>query len=455
MTRSVLVVDDEKQLARNIAAYLDLQGYLARDVNNGAEALAVLGSFAPDVILLDLRLPDVDGVELVGRIKLQHPRARIVIMTAYASYPTAVLAIKAGADDYLPKPVVLEELRLFLERLSGTAAPASAPEEAKGLAAIQGSAPEIVALRATIVRLVELERQSGQPAPVVLVIGETGTGKQLVARALHQESLRAAGPFVELNCTTLPDQLIEDELFGHERGAFTDAKEGKKGLIEIAHGGTLFLDEIGDVGPLAQVKLLRFLEDRRVRRLGSVQEHEVEVRIIAATNQPLEQLVRDGRFRADLYFRLRVVELTVPPLRARPTDILPLARSFLGESARRWRRGELHLSPAAERALGTHSWPGNVRELKNVIEQAALMARTDEIGPEHLALSRLAEAPPAAGEAFRLPSEGLVIGDLERDMLQQALDRCGWNVTAASRLLGVSRDVLRYRMQKHGLLRPS
>jgi two-component system response regulator AtoC len=376
-------------------------------------------------------------------------------MTAYASYPTAVLAIKAGADDYLPKPIVLEELRLFLERLSGKAEPAAEPAEAKGLAAIQGAAPEITALREKIVRLMELERQSGQPAPVVLIIGETGTGKQLVARALHQESLRAAGPFVELNCTTLPDQLIEDELFGHERGAFTDAKEVKKGLIEVAHGGTLFLDEIGDVGALAQVKLLRFLEDRRVRRLGSVQEREVEVRIVAATNQPLEQLVREGRFRADLYFRLRVVELTVPPLRTRPGDILPLARSFLAESARRWRREQLRLAPAAERALEAHSWPGNVRELKNVIEQAALMARSDEIGPEHLALSRLAETVPAAGEAFRLPSEGLVIGDLERDMLKQALDRCGWNVTAAARLLGVSRDVLRYRMQKHNLLRPS
>ena len=268
--------------------------------------------------------------------------------------------------------------------------------------------------------------------------GETGTGKELVARALHIESSRAARPFVELNCTALPENLIEDQLFGHERGAFTDAREQRQGLIEAAEGGTLMLDEIGDLGPGMQAKLLKFLEDRKIRRLGAVQERTIDVRIVAATHQPLEQRMREGSFRADLYFRLRVVALGVPPLRKRPENILPLAK-------------------AAEALLLAHAWPGNVRELRNLVEQAAVLVKGELIEPHDLALTSIGQetqAPGTSAGGFRLPASGLQIDELERDMLRQALERSSWNVTAAARLLGLSRDTVRYRLQKHRLRPP-
>ncbi|MFO1073986.1 MAG: sigma-54 dependent transcriptional regulator [Geminicoccaceae bacterium] len=456
MSCAVLVVDDERTLARNIQSYLTRHGYQVRCAHDGAGAVAVLAEFAPAVILLDLRLPDIEGIELLASLRRQTPTARVVIMTGYSSLPTAVLAIKAGADDYLAKPVVLSELRVLIDRLRPRdPSRGEAMQPGPGLEAILGTAPAIVELRQRIARLMALERQAGHTAPVVLVTGETGTGKELVARALHVESSRAARPFVELNCTALPENLIEDQLFGHERGAFTDAREQRQGLIEAAEGGTLMLDEIGDLGPSMQAKILKFLEDRKIRRLGSVQERTVDVRIVAATHQPLEQLVREGRFRADLYFRLRVVELAVPPLRKRPEDILPLARAFLAESAARWRRPGLRLSKAADELLLAHDWPGNVRELRNLVEQAAVLVKGELIEPADLALSsigREAEAAPESG--FRLPASGLQIDELERDMLRQALERSSWNVTAAARLLGLSRDTVRYRLQKYGLRPP-
>lgn len=457
MSCAVLVVDDERTLARNIQSYLTRQGFEVRCAWSGAEALAVLDGFAPAVILLDLRLPDADGIELLPAIRVRAPTVRTVIMTGYASFSTAVLAIKSGADDYLAKPVVLGELRGLIDRVRCTASPGEDGQPAAGgLDAILGDAAPIAALRARIARLLELERRSQQTAPAVLVIGETGTGKQLVARALHLGSVRGGRPFVELNCTALPETLVEDQLFGHDRGAFTDASETRTGLIEAAEGGTLLLDEVGDLGPAAQAKLLKFLEDRKVRRLGAVRERAVDVRVVAATHQPLEELVRAGRFRADLYFRLRVVELRVPALRERRDDVLPLAHAFLAESARRWRRPGLRFAPAAEALLLVHAWPGNVRELKNVVEQAAVMTQGDTIGGDELALSGLGDEAPAAAEpGFRLPAEGVRILDVEREVLLQALQRAAWNVTAAARLLGISRDTVRYRMQKHGLLRPS
>ena len=462
-TCDVLVVDDERTLARNIQSYLTRHGYTVRCAADGAEALKLLDRRPdePTVVLLDLRLPDTDGIELMGRLKSRAPAARVVIMTGYASFPTAVLAIKAGADDYLAKPVILRDLPALIDRVRCAGSSASGDDGrgggAGGLDAILGTAPTVTELRERVRRLLDLERRSGRTAPVVLVVGETGTGKELVARALHLGSARARGPFVELNCTALPESLAEDQLFGHERGAFTDAREPRPGLIEAADGGTLFLDEIGDLGPAVQAKLLKFLEDRKIRRLGSVQERTVDLRVVAATHRPLEQLVDEGRFRADLYFRLRVVELKVPPLRERREDIVPLARGFLAESARRWRRPGLRFAPAAEAALADHPFPGNVRELKNLVEQAAVLAAGETIGPSDLALTSLAAEPATAAEQnaarFRLPAEGMPIADLERDVLRQALDRSGWNVTAAARLLGISRDTVRYRMEKHGLAR--
>jgi DNA-binding NtrC family response regulator len=271
----------------------------------------------------------------------------------------------------------------------------------------------------------------------VLVRGETGTGKELVARALHFDGPRHDGPFIELNCSTLPAHLLEAELFGHERGAFTDAKERRIGLVEAAQGGTLFLDEIGDIEPAVQVKLLKLLEDRTVRRIGAVRDREVDVRFVSATHRDLEALVREGRFRADLFYRLRVVEMEVPPLRGRGADILMLARHFLSESGRRYGKPDLQLEEAAAAVVMKHPWPGNVRELRNAMEQAALSADGGVVSPANLALA------PVSRAALRdtLP-------EMERDLIERALERTGGNVSRAARDLGISRDTLRYRLAR-------
>ncbi|MFO1070261.1 MAG: sigma-54 dependent transcriptional regulator [Geminicoccaceae bacterium] len=456
MSLGILIVEDEASLARNIATFLGRNGYTARVAGTGKAAREAMGEFAPDLVLLDLRLPDCSGLDLMAELRAADPTLRVVIMTAYASVQTAVDAMKAGAVDYVGKPLVLGELKLLIDRIleSERTATALAYHErrtaAGGVDAIVGDSPAIRELRGQIRRLLDAEAVGGVTAPAVLVTGETGSGKELVARALHESSVRAGRPFVELNCTTLPMNLVEDELFGHERGAFTDAKEKRVGLVEAADGGTLFLDEIGDLDPQVQVKLLRLLEERTLRRLGGLRERPVDVRIVAATHRPLESLVREGRFRADLYFRLRVVELTVPPLRQRGDDILLLARRFLERSVQRYRRAGLSFAPEAERALLAHSWPGNVRELRNVMEQAALMARGDRVTVEDLALSSLGSGvEPAAPEE----GDGLVLSEVEQRLLREALARSGGNVTAAAKLLGVTRDTVRYRLQKYGLQR--
>jgi DNA-binding NtrC family response regulator len=302
----------------------------------------------------------------------------------------------------------------------------------------------------------------GSP-PAVLIRGETGTGKELVARAFHFEGPRKDAPFIELNCSALPVHLLESELFGHERGAFTDAKERKMGLVEAAHGGTLFLDEIGDTEPGVQLKLLKLLEDRTVRRVGGVRDRVVDVRFISATNQPLEELVRAGRFRSDLYYRLRVVTIELAPLRARPGDVEMLAEHFLAHHARRYGRHRVCFSPDAMARIRQHSWPGNVRELRNVVEHALLCSRGDRIEEAHLGITRpsgLLGAPDwdagmvGTGAASRTDERALGVtplDDAERTLIGRALAQSKGNVTRAAKMLGVSRDTLRYRIEKHGI----
>jgi DNA-binding NtrC family response regulator len=295
--------------------------------------------------------------------------------------------------------------------------------------------------------------------PAVLITGETGTGKELVARALHFDGPRARGPFVEINCAALPPQLLESELFGHERGAFTDAKQRKVGLVEAADGGTLFLDEIGDIDAQTQVKLLKLLEERSVRRHGSVRDMKVDVRIIAATHQPLEEMVRRGAFRADLYFRLRMIIVRLPALRERADDVLRLAERFLGEQRKRYGKPNLYLSAAAREVLRRYSWPGNVRELRNMIEQAVLLATQDAIEPRHLPVCETLSAPSApppdsvraATAAVDPGAPATTLLDAERALILDALRRSNWNVTQAARLLNISRDTMRYRIEKHRL----
>jgi DNA-binding NtrC family response regulator len=294
--------------------------------------------------------------------------------------------------------------------------------------------------------------------PAALITGETGAGKELVARALHFGGVRAGKPFIELNCASIPAQLVESELFGYERGAFTDARGRKAGLVEAAHGGTLFLDEIADMELGLQGKLLKLLEEKTLRRLGSLRELRVDVRVVAATNRPLEQLVREGKFRSDLFFRLRGVQLAVPPLRERGDDVLLLARHFLQLNSARYGKRGLRLSAQAEAALLAYAWPGNVRELRNVIEEAVLLAQHDVIAPEQLSFCASLGTAGAPGDATLLagiPDRGINLEEVERTLVVQALQKTGWNVTRAARLLGLTRDTLRYRMEKFGLAAPA
>ncbi len=465
----LLFIEDERTLAGNVESYLERHGWNVEIVATAEEGLARVSSLRPDVVVLDFQLPGMDGLAALATLRERDPQLPVVILTGQGSVQLAVDAMKAGAADYLVKPVVLADFKRALERLPKSAPTRSATppgqyRDAGGLERIDGESAPVAELKNRIRQFVAAEAgDTGGPAAAILITGETGTGKQLVARACHYESRRRAGPFVELNCAAIPANLLEAELFGYERGAFTGALDRKTGLIEAADGGTLFLDEIGEADAATQAKLLRVLEDQRIRRLGSVQEQRVDVRIVAATNQPLEERVKEGRFRADLLYRLRVIRLEVPPLRERGGDAMLLANLFLEHFAQRYGKAALLLSSAALEAIAKHDWPGNVRELRNVIEQTVLLARGISIEPLDLALvlaaaSRNANLPTSMRESPTLAQQFAEAGpepvEPECSVVRQALERCGWNVVRAARILGITRDTLRYRMQKHGMVRP-
>ena len=465
MSHAVLVIEDEAVLAKNILIYLERYGYEVHLAQSAEEGLGLLDSVHPDAVLLDFNLPGIHGLEALARIRAFDPGIRVLMLTGHGNVEMAVDAMKAGAFDFLTKPVALSKLRLLLDKAIDETRRDSALDyyqkrdaQSAVLEGLLGKSPPMLALKQTIAQLVQAESQMRDAdAPAVLVLGETGTGKEGVARALHFTGPRHAKPFVELNCAALPAQLLESELFGHERGAFTDARERKLGMVETAEGGTLFLDEIGDMGIALQAKLLRLLEEKTVRRIGSVREQRVDVRIVAATHRPLEALVREGRFRADLYFRLGVVQMRLAPLRERGHDILLLARHFLQHHAARYGKPVPALADAAEDVLLNHRWPGNVRELRNVIEQAVLLNSGAVIAARQLALSHLGSDLTAAPDrvasestAHQLPAER-TLPEMERQALVNALQLSEGNVTRAARELGISRDTLRYRIEKYGL----
>ena len=461
MAHAVLIIEDEAVLAKNIRLYLERSGIEARTAGSAEEGIAQLTEFRPDVVILDYQLPGRNGLELLSELHRDDPHLPVIMLTGQASVDMAVEAMKLGAVDFLTKPVVLGKLKLLIDKILGAerlgknlAYYRERESQNSGISALMGESPPMRQLKSMVQRLLEAEASLGDDAPpAVLITGETGTGKEVLARAIHYDGPRRDGPFIELNCGSIPAQLLEGELFGHERGAFTDAKERKIGLVEAADGGTLFLDEIGDMDLALQVKLLKLLEDKSVRRLGSIRDQKVNVRIIAATHQPLEQRVNEGHFRSDLYFRLRIVQLALPALRERGDDILLLARHFIDLQSARYRKGPLSFSPAAEQAMLAYSWPGNVRELRNVIEQTVLLATAPLIEPNHMpfcaVLSSRPELPIDAPDSATPRS----LEQMEILMLKQALDKTFWNVSHAARLLGVSRDTLRYRIDKFGLSR--
>jgi two-component system, NtrC family, response regulator AtoC len=459
MPKAVLVIEDEEVLGKNICSFLERSGYESRLAASAEDGLAQLESFQPDAVVLDFNLPGQNGLVALGRIRGLAQGVPVIMLTGHGSVDLAVEAMKAGAFDFLTKPVGLSQLRARIERALAESRLDSTlhyyqQREREGAApdGLLGESATMRSLKQTLAQLIDAEAQlRGAEPPAVLILGETGTGKEVVAKALHFSGSRKDKPFVELNCAALPPQLLESELFGHERGAFTDARERKLGLVETAEGGTLFLDEVGDMDLGLQSKLLKLLEEKTVRRLGNVREQRVNVRIVAATHQPLEALVREGRFRADLYYRLRVVQLQLPPLRDRGDDVLALARHFLAIHARRYGKPTPELSPAAQADLLAYTWPGNVRELRNVLEQSVLLCPDATIDSAHLSLSTAEPALPHKPGASAGARAERTLPEMERDALLLALERSGWNVTRAARELGISRDTLRYRIDKHGL----
>jgi DNA-binding NtrC family response regulator len=444
---TILVGDDEPLIRWSLKERLTADGYAVEEAGSGQQALEKLPE-GVDLVLLDYRLPDMDGLTVLRKLKEFDQDVPVIMLTAFASVDTAVEAMKLGAFHFAHKPFNLDEVAATVERaLEATRLRREVRQyrtnaaRPYSLQRLVGDSPEIRSLRSLIGRV------AASPASTVLLTGESGTGKDLVAKIIHYASARASRPFMNITCSALPEQLLESELFGHERGAFTDARLQKKGLLEAADGGTVFLDEIGEMTAGLQAKLLRFLEEKSFKRVGGAQDIRVDVRVIAATNRNLEEEVARHRFRADLFFRLNVLPIELPPLRARPDDVSLLVEYFIDAFNDEFRKRVLGATPAAHALLRAYGWPGNVRELRNVIERAMLLSDRDRLDARDFALSTAAEHV----EEFDLPAAGVDLEELERSLVVQALKRSGGNQTKAGTFLGLNRDQIRYRIEKFGL----
>jgi two-component system, NtrC family, response regulator AtoC len=452
----VLVCDDEELIRWSLAEELTSKGYEAIAVGSLAEARQAVKRHDPELMILDIRLPDGSGKELLAEFRSADPDVPIVMITGHGNVQTAVEVTRMGATAYHPKPFDLEEMMLTVERALQDAARQRELRVLRERSSRVGY-EEIVGDSPAMRRVFELLRRlEDADAPTVLILGESGTGKDLVARAIHRRSRRADEPFLEIDCTGLSDQLIQSELFGHERGAFTDAKVRKLGLFEVASRGTIFLDEIGELSMVTQSKLLRALENRRFKRVGGTVDVELRARIIAATNRDLTVEVAEGRFRKDLFYRLNVIPVEVPPLRDRTGDVPMLVHHFVKKLSRDLGRDLDGIDASAVGRLDAYEWPGNIRELRNVLERAVILARGSRLTPADLPAevgSASGGSRASTGGRFVLPDEGIDLAGLERDLVLQALERSGGNQSEAARLLGIGRFALRYRMEKQGLLK--
>ncbi|MFO0749409.1 MAG: sigma-54 dependent transcriptional regulator [Myxococcota bacterium] len=464
--RHILIVDDDAAVGTVLGALCRQKGFAARAVPSGAAALQALEAEPFDAAIVDLRMPGMSGLELLVQMSARWPETAVVMLTAHGSVEDAVRAMKLGAVEFMSKPFDRDELLFVLDRATRReeAAPPPAPAKRPGTAAPAAEVGEMLGTAPAMREVYELVRRAAASSATVLVRGESGTGKELVARAIHRESRRANMPFVKIHCAALPDNLLESELFGYEKGAFTGATARKPGRIELADGGTVFLDEIGDITPATQVKLLRVLQDKELERLGGTQTLKVDVRFVTATHRDLEALVRQGQFREDLFYRLNVVPIWLPPLRARTSDIDTLVRAFIAEAAVEHGRPDLALADDALAALRAHAWPGNVRQLRNVVERIAVLSpgpRIDARDVEReLARDRVVhpapapEAPLGGGASPSAAAASSLEGHVDQAeiaAIKETLDRCGNNRTTAARLLGVSRRTLYNKLQRHGL----
>jgi len=448
MAIRVLIVEDEPLIRWSLRQKFESRDYEVQEAGTGEEALEAIETGNFDLIMLDYKLPDRTGFDILKAIKEADDDAVVIMMTAYTSIEKAVGAIKLGAFDYVPKPFDMNHvLKVVDQALETTKLRREVRELRKqvhrefGIDQIIGQSPPMRELFDTI------KRVAHSSASTVFLRGETGTGKDLVARVIHFNSERAARPFMNITCTALSETLLESELFGHEKGAFTDARSTKKGLFELADGGTIFLDEVGDMPLGLQAKLLRFLEERVFRRVGGTREMAVDVRVIAATNRNLEEAIEEGKFRADLMFRLNVIPIVLPPLQDRSEDIRLLAQHFVSRFARDFRKNIERIDDEVFVRLAAYPWPGNVRELRNVMERAVLLCRSERIEPTDVVLGPVRD--PGADEfGYQLPRGGIDLQRFENYLIRQALERSEHNQTKAAKLLRMKRDALRYRLEK-------
>ena len=483
--KKILIVDDEPLIRWSLSHPLSKDGYLVETAATGAEARAKIEAFKPHMVLLDIRLPDASGLKLLETFKRENPELIIIMITAFADVGSTVEAFKLGAEDYIGKPFNLDSVRQIIKQAFSKKKIAGPMEETETPVNRKINEDRLIGNSSKMIEVFKIIKRCAETNDkTVLILGESGTGKELVAQAVHFYSRRSRHPFFEINCAAIPENLLENELFGHEKGAYTDAGRRHKGIFELADGGSVFLDEIGDMPLPMQGKILKVIENKRYRRLGGDRDIAVNVRIIAATNRNLEKMVRDGAFRADLFYRLNVMTIKIPPLRERPTDIPHLARHFVETFNQEHNRNIEDLSPEALEKLLAYAWPGNVRELRNTIERAIILEDSRILSPGNLNLAsetgrpkgsetaspttpspgrRAGESPlpdnpgPAAANGehgeivITLPAAGLSLDELEKTIIQLALDKHAGNQTRAARFLRLSRDTLRYRMKKFNL----
>ncbi|MEW5976341.1 MAG: sigma-54 dependent transcriptional regulator [Acidobacteriota bacterium] len=451
MVGRILVVDDDDSLRRVTQVQLEQSGYQVSTASDGNEALIILQKAPQDLVITDLKMPGLSGMDLLEKIRTEYPEIIVLLVTAFGTVETAVEAMKLGAYDYITKPVNLEELKLVISR---ALAHQRLLEEVRNLRASLDAKygfENIIGRSDALLCVLDMAARAAHADSTVLIRGETGTGKELVARAIHFNSPRKDKPFVTINCGAIPKELLESELFGHVKGSFTGAFAHKKGKVEMADGGTLFLDEIGDMPPELQVKLLRLLQEGEIEKIGTAAASKVDVRVVAATHRNLQAMIEDGTFREDLYYRLAVIPLELPPLRDHPDDVLELVQYFFLKSKQKHGKADLALPAALLPYFCSYRWPGNVRELENIIERLVVLTRGNEITLSDLPEFLRRERPAVEVLHLDLPPHGISLEGVERELIVRALEKFNWNQTHAAKYLDLSRKTLMYRMDKFGI----
>src|SRR5579864_855750 len=471
----ILIIDDERLVRWSLRQKCEEWGYQVVEAAAGEPGLRLAQHESPDLVLLDVRMPDLNGIQVLEQLKKSPDAPAVIMITADPQLDDVKTALKLGAYDFIGKPLDFEELHVTIQNALEASRLRTEVQSLRGEVRRSTGYHEVVGVSPKSMELMSfVQKVAASEATTILIQGESGTGKDLIAKTIHYESTRQNGPFVAINCSAIPETLMEAELFGHERGAFTDAKQMKKGLFETANGGTLFLDEIGELSPLLQAKLLRVLEDQVIRRVGGVRDMQVDVRVVAASNRDLEKAVREGQFRQDLYYRLAIIAIFIPPLRDHTEDVLPLVNFFIDWYNRKFKKSVRGISPETRRLLLAHNWPGNVRELKNCIERAMILEDETILRPVYMPFA-VGEAARSGLTAFEhsstaadgggkqladgrvlprlyIPEEGTSLEEVERAMVELAMRQSNGNQTHAARLLDISRDALRYKLKKFELV---